>query len=112
MCAPARCVRSPSPRGNAARYCPTCRRSPKPAFRATTSRPTRRCSHPAGTPKEIVDKLNAEIQKIIANPDAKARIAITGFDAFSGPPETLAPFVQSELGNWGNLLKDAGIEPQ
>jgi tripartite-type tricarboxylate transporter receptor subunit TctC len=67
---------------------------------------------PAGTPKEIVDKLNAEIQKIIANPDAKARIAVTGFDAFSGPPETLAAFVQSELVNWGKLIKDAGIEPQ
>ena len=67
---------------------------------------------PAGTPKEIVDRLNAEVQKIIANPDAKARIAVTGFDAFSGPPETLAAFVQSELVNWGKLIKDAGIEPQ
>ena len=67
---------------------------------------------PAGTPKEIVDRLNAELQKIIANPDAKARIAVTGFDAFSGPPETLASFVQSELVNWGKLIKDAGIEPQ
>jgi len=67
---------------------------------------------PAGTPKEIVDRLNAEVQKIIANPDAKARIAVTGFDAFSGPPETLASFVQSELVNWGKLIKDAGIEPQ
>jgi tripartite-type tricarboxylate transporter receptor subunit TctC len=67
---------------------------------------------PAGTPKEIVDKLNAEVQKIIANPEAKARIAVTGFDAFSGPPETLASFVQSELVNWGKLIKDAGIEPQ
>jgi tripartite-type tricarboxylate transporter receptor subunit TctC len=67
---------------------------------------------PAGTPKEIVEKLNAEVQKIIANPEAKARIAVTGFDAFSGPPETLAAFVQSELVNWGKLIKDAGIEPQ
>jgi tripartite-type tricarboxylate transporter receptor subunit TctC len=67
---------------------------------------------PAGTPKEIVDKLNAEVQKIIANPDAKARIAVTGFDAFSGPPESLAEFVKSELVNWGKLIKEAGIEPQ
>jgi tripartite-type tricarboxylate transporter receptor subunit TctC len=67
---------------------------------------------PAGTPKEIVDRLNAEVQKIIANPEAKARIAVTGFDAFSGPPETLAAFVQTELTNWGKLIKDAGIEPQ
>jgi len=67
---------------------------------------------PAGTPKEIVDRLNAEVQKIIANPDAKARIAVTGFDAFSGPPETLAAFVQSELVNWAKLIKESGIEPQ
>jgi putative tricarboxylic transport membrane protein len=67
---------------------------------------------PAGTPKEIVARLNDEVRKIIANPEAKARIAITGFDAFSGPPETLAAFVQSELANWGKLIKDAGIEPQ
>ena len=67
---------------------------------------------PAGTPKEIVDKLNAAVQKIIADPEAKKRIAITGFDAFSGPPESLAAFVQSELVNWGKLIKDAGIEPQ
>ena len=67
---------------------------------------------PAGTPKEIVDRLNAEVQKIIANPEAKARIAITGFDAFSGPPETLAAFIQSELVNWGKLIKEAGIEAQ
>jgi tripartite-type tricarboxylate transporter receptor subunit TctC len=67
---------------------------------------------PAGTPKEIVDKLNAEVRKIIANPDAKAKIAVTGFDAFSGPPESLAAFIQSELVTWGRLIKDAGIEAQ
>jgi tripartite-type tricarboxylate transporter receptor subunit TctC len=67
---------------------------------------------PAGTPKEVVDRLNAEVQKIIANPEAKARIAVTGFDAFSGPPETLAVFVQSELANWAKLIKESGIEPQ
>ena len=67
---------------------------------------------PAGTPKEIVDRLNAEVQKIIANPEAKSRIAVTGFDAFSGPPETLASFIQSELVNWGKLIRDAGIEQQ
>jgi putative tricarboxylic transport membrane protein len=67
---------------------------------------------PAGTPKEIVDKLNAEVRKIIADPEAKKRIAVTGFDAFSGPPESLAAFVQTELVNWGKLIKDAGIEQQ
>ena len=67
---------------------------------------------PAGTPKEIVDRLNSEVQKIIADPEARKRIAVTGFDAFSGPPETLAAFIQSELVTWGKLIKDAGIEAQ
>jgi tripartite-type tricarboxylate transporter receptor subunit TctC len=67
---------------------------------------------PAGTPNEIVMRLNEEVRKMIAKPDVKARIAVTGFDAFSGAPETLAAFVQSELANWGRLIKDAGIEPQ
>jgi tripartite-type tricarboxylate transporter receptor subunit TctC len=67
---------------------------------------------PAGTPKEVIDRLNTEVRKIIDNPEVKARIAVTGFDAFSGPPESLAAFVQSELVNWGKLIKDAGIEPQ
>src|SRR4051794_7992396 len=67
---------------------------------------------PAGTPGEIVTRLNDEVRKIIADPDTKAKIAVTGFDAFSGPPETLAAFVQSELATWGKLIKDAGIEPQ
>ena len=67
---------------------------------------------PAGTPKDIVDRLNAEIQKIIANPEAQQRIAVTGFEVSSGPPESLAAFIQSELVNWGKLIKDAGIEQQ
>jgi tripartite-type tricarboxylate transporter receptor subunit TctC len=67
---------------------------------------------PAGTPPDVVSRLNDEVRKIIADPDSRAKIAVTGFDAFSGPPETLAAFVQSELVTWGRLIKDAGIEPQ
>jgi len=67
---------------------------------------------PTGTPPEIIVRLNEEVRKVIADPDSKAKIAVTGFDAFSGPPETLAAFVQSELVTWGKLIKDAGIEPQ
>ena len=57
--------------------------------------------------------MSRAIDVLIAHPHVNpARIAVTGFDAFSGPPETLAAFVQSELVNWGKLIKDAGIEPQ
>ena len=67
---------------------------------------------PAGTANEIVSRLYEEVRRMIASPDVGARIAVTGVDAFCGPPQSLSAFVQSELVNWGKLIKDAGIEPQ
>jgi tripartite-type tricarboxylate transporter receptor subunit TctC len=67
---------------------------------------------PAGTPKEIVDKLNAELRAILAKPEVKARLAEMGFDAFSSTPEELEAFVKSELVKWTRLIKEAGIEPE
>ena len=67
---------------------------------------------PAGTPKPIVDRINAEMKKIIARPEVKQRLAEMGFDAFSSTPEELGDFVKSELQVWGKLVKEAGIEPE
>lgn len=65
---------------------------------------------PAGMPKEIVTRLNAEMVRIIARPEIKARFAEMGFDAFSSTPEELGAFVQSELVKWDRLVREAGIE--
>jgi tripartite-type tricarboxylate transporter receptor subunit TctC len=67
---------------------------------------------PAGTPTDIVDRLNAEIRKIVAKPEIKARFAEMGFDAFASTPEELGAFVQTELVKWTKMIKDAGIEPE
>ena len=67
---------------------------------------------PAGTPKPVIDRINAELRKIIANPEVKKRLADVGFDAFSSTPEELDAFIKSELVKWAKLIKDAGIEPQ
>jgi tripartite-type tricarboxylate transporter receptor subunit TctC len=67
---------------------------------------------PANTPNEIVMRLNAEVRKIIANPDVKAELANIGFDAFSSTPAELGDFVKAQLGTWAKMTKDAGIEPQ
>ncbi len=67
---------------------------------------------PAKTPPEIVNRLNAEMRRIIAKPDVKARLAEIGFDAFSSTPDELGVFVQSELVKWTRLIKEAGIEPE
>jgi tripartite-type tricarboxylate transporter receptor subunit TctC len=66
---------------------------------------------PAGTPKPIIDKLNAAIQKVIGDPALKKRLADLGMDAFSGPPEEFEQFVKDQLVLWTRLIKDAGIEP-
>jgi tripartite-type tricarboxylate transporter receptor subunit TctC len=67
---------------------------------------------PAGTPKEIVARLNAEIRNIVENPEVKAKLATLGMDAFSGTPDQLGSFVADQLVVWEKLIKDAGIERQ
>jgi tripartite-type tricarboxylate transporter receptor subunit TctC len=67
---------------------------------------------PAGTPKEIVTRLNAEIRKIVEKPEIKAQLATLGMDAFSGTPEELGAFVKDQLVLWEKLITNAGIEKQ
>ena len=67
---------------------------------------------PAKTPKLVVDRLGAELHKIIDDPEVKARIAATGFEAFSSSPEELDTFVKDQLAKWSLMIKEAGIEPQ
>ena len=67
---------------------------------------------PAGTPKELVTRLNAELRKIVENPEVKQKLTTAGFDAFSSTPEQLDEFVKTQLVLWGRLIKDSGIEAQ
>ena len=67
---------------------------------------------PAGTPREIVTRLNAEMRKIIDDPKVKAQIANIGFEAFSSTPEELGEFVRAQLAKSAKMIKDAGIEPE
>ena len=67
---------------------------------------------PAGTPPEIVAKLNAELRKIIDNPEIKAKIATLGFEAFSSSSADLNEHVKVQLVKWTKMIKDAGIEPE
>ena len=67
---------------------------------------------PAGMPREIVTRLNAEIRKIIEKPEIKSQLATLGMDAFSGTPEELGSFVNEQLVLWEKLIREAGIEKQ
>ena len=65
---------------------------------------------PAGTPKEIVDKLNAEVMKVLAEPEARQKLMQLGFEPAGGTPAQLATFENSERAKWGPLIKAAGLK--
>jgi tripartite-type tricarboxylate transporter receptor subunit TctC len=67
---------------------------------------------PANLPKEVVLKLNGEIQKIINRPEIKKELGERGMEAFSGPPEEFEKFLKDQLVVWERLITDAGIEKQ
>ena len=67
---------------------------------------------PANTPRDIVVRLNTELRKIIDDPEVKAKIAATGFEAFSSSTDELDIFVKAQLVKWTRMIKEAGIQPE
>lgn len=63
---------------------------------------------PAATPKDIVARLNGEIAKAMASPDARDRIAALGADIRTSTPEQFAAYIRSEQAKWGQAIKDSG----
>jgi tripartite-type tricarboxylate transporter receptor subunit TctC len=64
---------------------------------------------PAGTPRPIVDKLNADLVKVLADPDLKKRYADLGVEPMSSTPEFFGEFIKSEMARYAKVIKDAGI---
>ncbi len=67
---------------------------------------------PAGTPAEIVAKVNADVRKALADPDVKEKLANLGNDAMDMSPQEFAAFVRSEIDTYGRVVRAAGITPQ
>ncbi|HEX2828628.1 MAG TPA: tripartite tricarboxylate transporter substrate binding protein [Burkholderiales bacterium] len=63
---------------------------------------------PAGTPKAIVTKMNAEVRKIVAAPDVKKRLIDLGADPETNTPEQFAAYVRSERTRWAKVVQDTG----
>jgi tripartite-type tricarboxylate transporter receptor subunit TctC len=64
---------------------------------------------PAGTPKPIVDLLNAEIAKVMALPDVKDKCAQLGFDVVANKPDQFAAYIRTEVEKWSGVIRDAKI---
>lgn len=67
---------------------------------------------PAGTPPEIVAKLNAEVQKIMQQPDVQKRLEAEGAKFIPTTPESFAAFQRSEAAKWSRAIREAGIKAE
>ena len=67
---------------------------------------------PAGTPKPIVDRLNAEINKILSRPDVKANWLKQGADTVMMTPDAFEAHLRADLVKWEKVVNDAGIKLQ
>jgi tripartite-type tricarboxylate transporter receptor subunit TctC len=65
---------------------------------------------PAGTPKEIVDQLYRAIDKILARPEVKERLAAIGFGVTVGSPEDFGTQIKTETARWAKFIRDANIK--
>ncbi len=65
---------------------------------------------PAGTPADIVAKLNAEVVKILKLPEVRERLQAMGIEIAGNSPEQFAAFMRSETTKWGRIVKDSGAK--
>ncbi len=66
----------------------------------------------AGTPKNVIDRLNAEIVKAVRLPEMAERIVQQGLDISTSTPAEYGAFFRSEVAKFAKIVKTAGIEPQ
>lgn len=67
---------------------------------------------PAGTPADIVAKVNADVRRALADPGVKEKLANLGNDSMDMSPQDFAKFVREEIDTYGRVVRAAGITPQ
>ncbi|MGH8616724.1 MAG: Bug family tripartite tricarboxylate transporter substrate binding protein [Burkholderiales bacterium] len=63
---------------------------------------------PAGTPKAVISKLNAEVVRVLPLPDVKDKLAGDGSEFGKNTPEELSAFIKAEIAKWGKVIKASG----
>lgn len=78
-----------------------------PAFQATN---VTGIIAPAGTPRDVVDKLNAAVQKVIAQPALREKFAGIGAVATGGSPEDFSAYIRDDFSRWTRVVKEANVK--
>jgi tripartite-type tricarboxylate transporter receptor subunit TctC len=67
---------------------------------------------PAGTPRPIIDKLNAVLTAFINRTETQDKMNRLAITPLTSTPDELARFIPAEIKKWAQVVKDAGIEPE
>jgi tripartite-type tricarboxylate transporter receptor subunit TctC len=65
---------------------------------------------PAGTPRPVITRLNAELVKVMHAPEMKEKLAAMGTDPLTSTPEEFAAYIKSEIAKWGDVIRKAGVK--
>ncbi len=65
---------------------------------------------PAGTPKDIVNRVSAETARVVAAPEMRANLEQLGIEPVGGTPEQAAKFLDEEVAKWAKVIKAAGVK--
>jgi tripartite-type tricarboxylate transporter receptor subunit TctC len=65
---------------------------------------------PAGTPHDIIDKLQKEIAARLLAPETRESLSSQGAEPVASTPEQFAAFIRSEMAKWSAVIKQAGLE--
>lgn len=64
---------------------------------------------PAGTPRAVIDRVNAAINAALRRPELTERLSSHGVEPHAGTPDDLASLVRNELAKYGKIIREAGI---
>jgi len=65
---------------------------------------------PAGTPKAVIARLNAELGRIMHDPALAQRFAATGTEPMTSTPEEFGDYIRQEIAKWGKVVRAAGLK--
>jgi len=65
---------------------------------------------PSATPAAVVEKINAEVRRVLTLPEVREKLAAQGFVLADTSAEQFNQFIQSEYAKWNKLIKDANIK--
>ncbi len=67
---------------------------------------------PAGTPRDLVQKLNAAIADALRQPDVMAKMRLQGLEPYGNSPEEFAAWIEGQAWLWARVIRDSGVKPE